>query len=122
MENQSKRILIVEDELIIALMIEKMVTKLGHQVIGKVTTGEEAVDKVVQDTPDLILMDIRLQGEMDGIEAMQEIRKKTHIPVIYITGNTDAHNKERVKKSDYLAFLTKPVTMYDLDQSFNFAS
>lgn len=122
MENQSKKILIVEDELIIALMIEKMVTKLGHEVVAKVTSGEEALETVSKHSPDLILMDIRLQGEMDGIETMQEIRKKTHTPVIYITGNTDARNKKRVKDSDYLAFLTKPVTIYDLNQSFNFAS
>ncbi|MDZ7715702.1 MAG: response regulator [Balneolaceae bacterium] len=122
MKNQSKKILIVEDELIIALTIEKMVQRLGHQVVGTVTSGEQAVNLVLENTPDLILMDIRLQGELDGIETMEEIRKQTNTPVIYITGNTDEQNKNRVKESDYLAFLTKPISIHDLDQSFNFAS
>jgi len=122
LEKQSKRILIVEDELIIALMIEKMVTSMGHKVIGKVTSGEEAIKKVSDDIPDLILMDIRLDGVLDGIETMQEIRKQADIPVIYITGNTDNLYKKRVEESDYLAFLTKPVTQYELNRTFSVAS
>lgn len=117
-----QRILIVEDEMVIALMIEQMIRNLGHHVVGKVATGEEAVDFAINLDPDLILMDIRLQGEMDGIEAMSEIRKKAQIPVIYITGNTDAMYKKRVEKSDHLGFLTKPITAGDLDPFFNFAS
>ena len=68
-----KRVLIVEDDLIISLTTEKMVEKLGYQVVGSVTSGEEAVRAAQENRPDVILMDIRLNGSMDGIEATQEI-------------------------------------------------
>lgn len=118
----SKKILIVEDELIISLIIEKMVKNLGHRVLAKVRSGEEAVSLAESLKPDLILMDIRLQGEMDGIEAMNEIRKGSDIPVIYITGNTDQMYRNRIQRSEYLDFLTKPITIEDLTQSFSQAS
>lgn len=123
MEKQTqKNILIVEDEMIIALLIEQMVEKLGHNVIGKVVSGEEAVDAAVRLNPDLILMDIRLQGDMDGIQASSEIRKQVEIPVIFITGNTDGFYKKRILEADHQGYLTKPITIYDLNRSFNFAS
>lgn len=117
-----KKVLIVEDELIISLLIEEMVKSLGHEVMDKVVTGEEAVNLALEQKPDLILMDIRLRGEMDGIEAMAKIKQKANIPVIYITGNTDQVYRNRVEKSEYLAFLTKPVTINDLSKSFGLAS
>lgn len=122
MEQSPKSILIVEDELIIALMIEKMIQNLGHTVLDKVTTGEEAIQAVENHQPDIILMDIRLQGEMDGIEAMSRIRKLWDVPVIFITGNSDATYRKRVEESDPLAFLTKPITLSDLSRSFSKAS
>ncbi|MDZ7771896.1 MAG: response regulator [Balneolaceae bacterium] len=118
----SKNILIVEDELIISLIIEKMVKNMGHRVVGKVRSGEEAIYSARSLKPDLILMDIRLQGEIDGIEAMTEIRKLEDIPVIYITGNTDQMYRNRIQRSEYLDFLTKPVTFDDLTRSFSQAS
>lgn len=122
MEEAKKNILIVEDELIISLMLEQMVENLGHNVLAKVTSGEEAIEVANTTQPDLILMDIRLQGDMDGIETMEEIRKSLNVPVIYITGNTDNLYRKRVEQSDYMDFLTKPITMNDLSRSFNFAS
>lgn len=122
MGKESKNILIVEDEMIIALMIEKMVENLGHSVIAKVPSGEEAVELALKYTPDLILMDIRLQGEMDGIEAMIKIRKQIDVQVIYISGNTDNLYKKRVKQSDCLGFLTKPITINDLNSAVNITS
>lgn len=118
----NKRILIVEDELIISLIIEKMVKNMGHRVLAKVRSGEDAVHAAESLQPDLILMDIRLQGEMDGIDAMNEIRKGSDIPVIYITGNTDQMYRSRIRRSEYLDFLTKPVTLDELSKSFSEAS
>lgn len=117
-----KKVLIVEDEMIIALLLERMVKNLGHQVIGKVTSGEEAITKVKANEPDLILMDIRLQGEMDGIETMSHIHQMCDTPVIYISGNTDSVNQEKIEQTDYIEFLSKPITISDLSRSFNFAS
>lgn len=117
-----KRVLIVEDEMIIALLIERMVNNLGHEVIDKVTSGEDAVTIATQNEPDIILMDIRLKGDMDGIEAMSRIRKKKNVPVIYISGNTDMFHQKKVSDSEYVEFLSKPITISDLSRSFNLAS
>jgi len=117
-----KKVLIVEDDLIIAMVIENMVKDLGHEVIGKTNTGEEAVDMALDLKPDIILMDIRLKGEMDGIEAVSKIREKMTVPVIYITGNSDQLNKERAEETGFISLITKPFTKIDLDKSFQLAS
>jgi CheY-like chemotaxis protein len=117
-----KEVLIVEDEMIIALLLERMVKNLGHQVVAKVTSGEEAISVAQEHQPDLILMDIRLKGEMDGIETMLRIHEMNNIPVIYISGNTDAVNREKINQTDYIEFLSKPITISDLSRSFNLAS
>ncbi len=121
-EESSKGVLIVEDELIIALMIERMVQNLGHKVLAKVTSGEAAIEAAKEHRPDVILMDIRLQGEMDGIDAMSVIRRTSNIPVIFITGNSDENYRKRVEEADPLGFLTKPITQGDLSRSFSCAS
>lgn len=122
MENYPQKVLIVEDEMIIALMIEKMIINLGHTVIDKVTTGEAAIEIAEKSSPDIILMDIRLQGELDGIEAMEKIREHSEVPVIFITGNSDESYRKRVEKTDPLDFLTKPISLKDLSRSFSRAS
>lgn len=103
-------------------MIERMVQNLGHTVLAKVTTGEAAVEAAKEHQPDIILMDIRLRGEMDGIEAMSIIRRTANIPVIFITGNSDENYRKRVEEVDPLDFLTKPITQGDLSRSFSCAS
>jgi len=118
----NKKILIVEDEMIISLMIERMIRQLGHTVVDRVITGEAAVEAAEKHQPDLILMDIRLKGKLDGIEAMMQIREKANIPVIYITGNTDSMYRKKAEQTEYLDFLTKPITYGELNRSFNFAS
>lgn len=99
-----------------------MIERLGHTVVDKVATGQDAIKAARIYKPDLILMDIRLQGEMDGIQAMKKIRKEENIPVIFITGNSDEIYKERIEKTEHLDFLTKPVTYSDLNKSVNFTS
>ncbi|MDR8390871.1 response regulator [Aliifodinibius sp. S!AR15-10] len=117
-----KNILIVEDEMIIALMLDQMVTKQGHNVIDKVSTGEAAVESAQRHKPDLILMDIRLGGQLDGIQAMQKINEQNPTSVIFVTGNSDDSYKKRIKEIDHLAFLTKPVTFHELSRSLSAAS
>lgn len=114
-----KKVLIVEDDLIIALSTQKMVQKLGYQVIGRVTTGEEAITEAVSAKPDVILMDIRLAGELDGIEASTQILNTiSDTAIIYLTGNTDQMYLERANETGYKAFLVKPVSIADLKKSF----
>lgn len=119
---RQRNILVVEDELIIALMIEQMLERLGHIVVDKVSTGEAAVEAAEKHKPDLILMDIRIQGDMDGIETVKKIRSKEDIPVIFISGNSDETYRSRVEEMDHLDFLTKPVSYHALDKSLDMAS
>lgn len=109
-----KRILIVEDDMLLALVEERLIQKLGYEVAGKTGSGEEAVQLAGELRPDLILMDIVLKGDMDGIEAMSEIRKHSDVPVIYLSGNSDRFNFERARKTEFTDYLIKPVTINDL--------
>ncbi|MDR8393662.1 response regulator [Aliifodinibius sp. S!AR15-10] len=114
MKDTPKKILIVEDDMLLSLVEERLIEKLGHQVVGKTGTGEEAVEKFMELKPDLILMDIVLKGEMDGIQAMQEIREISDVPVIYLSGNSDRYNYERAKQTQFTDYLVKPVSSSDL--------
>lgn len=90
---------------------------MGHEVLGVHAQGETAVTAVDEMPVDLILMDIMLEGNMDGIEAMQEIQlKHNSIPVIYITGNSDESTKSRASETNYEAYLVKPITFSQLQQ------
>lgn len=104
-----KNILIVEDEFIIGMLIEKQIRKLGYSVVGKVATGEAAIQKVQQGDVDLILMDIKINGNLDGIETMQEINKFSKVPVIYITGNSDPITRDRAMQTNPSGYIIKPI-------------
>lgn len=116
-ELNKKRVLIVEDDMIISLVIENMINELGHEVVGKATSGDEAIRIATTESPDLVLMDIRLKGDMDGIEAVTEIRQKISTSVIYLTGNSDRVNYERALKTEFTDLITKPFTISDLTKS-----
>jgi len=103
------KILIVEDEAIIALSTKKSLEKMGHTKIIIVDNGEKAVQYVRENQPDLILMDLKINGAMDGIETVQEIRKFSEVPVIYTTGNSDPKAKERAANTSKSEFLSKPI-------------
>ena len=117
-DGSKKGILIVEDDMIIAMVLERMVRKLDHKVLDKVITGQEAIECAQENEPDLILMDIQLKDDIDGIEAMKEIRKFSDVPVIYITGNSDQYNLNRAKETNFIEYLVKPIRMEDLKDSF----
>jgi diguanylate cyclase (GGDEF)-like protein/PAS domain S-box-containing protein len=108
------RILIVEDEGLIARDIEDMVRNAGYEIGAVVGTGEEAVEKAETTHPDLILMDIILRGEMDGVEAAEKIREGFNIPVIYLTAHTDENTLQRAKLTEPLGYTLKPVDQKEL--------
>ncbi|MCW9708634.1 response regulator [Fodinibius salsisoli] len=112
-----KDVLIVEDDMIISMVLEQMIEKVGYHVLDKATTGKKAIELALKLSPDIILMDIQLKGEIDGISAMQEIRKSSTVPVIYITGNSDQYYRSRAKKTNYIDYLVKPIQMEDLKAS-----
>jgi len=83
-----KNVFIVEDEGILVLVNTMLLNALGHKVVGKSNNGLDAIELIKKLDPNIILMDIKLKGEMDGIDTMKEIEKFANIPVIYITGNS----------------------------------
>ncbi|MDX1639917.1 MAG: response regulator, partial [Balneolaceae bacterium] len=108
-DNKAKKILIVEDDMLLSLVEERLIEKLGYRVAGKTGSGREAVQMVKDVQPDLILMDIILKDDMDGIEAMEQIREISDVSVIYLSGNSDRYNYERAKQTDFVDYLVKPV-------------
>ena len=102
------RILIVEDESIVAKDIQNSLTSLGYTVVGVVAFGEDAVERVGVLKPDLILMDVMLKGAMDGIEATEHIRREHSVPVVYLTAYTDDDTLRRAKVTEAFGYLLKP--------------
>ncbi len=104
-------ILIVEDDKVLSLLLTKMVEKLNFTVAGTAIAGREAINKSNELKPDLILMDIMLEDDLDGIDAMLELRKNgSQVPVIFITGNSDIYNRERAQETNYIDYLVKPIS------------
>ncbi len=109
-----KKALLVEDDFILALVHRKYLEKIGCDVIDTVTNALDAIKSALRNFPDFILMDIRLEGEMDGIQAMIEIQKQLSVPVIYVTGNSEPLVMERAKGTNMKGFLIKPLHIEDL--------
>ena len=107
---RSLNVLIVEDEFFIALDSQSVVESLGHQVLGIAVSAEEAVEMAGRIKPDVVLMDIRLSGPRDGIEAATEIWKRYGTSTVFVTANTDAATRERARQIRPVAFLEKPLT------------
>lgn len=115
----AKRILIVEDDDIQKIVMERLVTKLGHTVIGKSSHGSKAIESALRiGTVDLILMDINLADNIDGIEAAKEISKHKEVKLIYVTSDEDPLYRKRAEETNYVAYLTKPLEMTTLEQAF----
>ena len=102
------KLLIVEDEGVVAWHIQEALEKLGHTVVASIASGKKAIEIASQNQLDLVFMDIRLKGEIDGIEAAQEIRTRFNIPVIYLTAYADNQTLERALATNPLGYLTKP--------------
>jgi PAS domain S-box-containing protein len=103
------RILIVEDDAIIASQLQRTLHKMEYSTIGPVATGEEAVTLALREYPDVILMDIKLKGELTGIETAVKIHKEAEIPIIYLTAYAYDETIERSKDKHTYGFLTKPI-------------
>jgi len=108
------KILIVEDEMIIAANISLQLTSLGYEVSGIVPKGKEALIQIKENQPDIILLDINLKGKLDGIETAVLMQKDYNIPIIYLTANADEHHFNRAKATNPYAFISKPFKKLDL--------
>lgn len=115
------RILIVEDESIVALDLRSTLEELGYQVVGTADTGEAAVELAMREHPDIVLMDIRLRGAMDGTEAAEQIRRRYNVPVIYLTAYSDDATLRRAQASEPYGYLLKPFAERDLQVAIQMA-
>lgn len=116
-----KKILIVEDDEIIASLIERILKKKDYTIVAKVTTGEEALNRTADLGPDLVLMDITLKGAIDGIDAARYINSIFNIPVVFLTGSYDDETIERAKMAEPMGFITKPFNDRDLYSNIEIA-
>ena len=111
-----KKIVIVEDNLLIQELHKHYLTNLGHKVVGCFEKGNDVINFFNEgNEADLILMDIRLEDDIDGIQAMEEIQKSITIPVVYVSANSDDSNYARAVSTNMKAFLSKPLSSEDLE-------
>lgn len=108
------KILLAEDELLIAQCLKMELEMEGYEICSFVSEGEEAVKTAKKEKPDVILMDIHLSGKMDGIEAAREIIEHKNVPVIFMTGYNDIEMFNRAQKINPVSYLEKPIEIIDL--------
>ncbi len=118
---RKSRILVVEDEIIIAMELAERLKSMGYEVLRIVSNGPMAIKTALDEKPDLMLMDIMIQGTMDGIETATKIRTMSDIPVIYLTANADPSTLERAKVSDAFGYLIKPFEEKELNTTIEMA-
>lgn len=117
------KILIVEDEMLLAAELAMNLEALGYKVLDMLSSGKEVLDFLkTNDPPDLILMDIQLDGEMDGIETVKAIQKQHTIPIIYLTANADDLHFKMAKETKPEAFLSKPFKKLELQRAIELAA
>ncbi len=115
------RILIVEDDAIVAHDLHDHLVELGYEPTGVLFSGEEAIAELARIRPDLVLLDIRLQGELDGVQVAEEVRSAFDVPVVYLTGHTDEATLQRAKCTQPLGYLVKPFESAELRSTIEIA-
>ena len=121
MEKAKHTVLVVEDEVLVAMDIEESLEDLGYQVQDSVASGTDAIASVEQNLPDLILMDINLKGEMTGIEAAKQITANHNVPIVYLTANADIATISQAKVSLPYGYIIKPFTDKELQTNIEIA-
>jgi PAS domain S-box-containing protein len=114
-------IVIVEDEPIVAMDIKRCLKQLGYQVAAVAANSEDAVQQIVDKRPDLVLMDIRLKGDIDGIETAWRIRQRFNVPIVYLTAHSDPETLERAKFTEPYGYILKPYEDRDLHTTIEMA-
>ena len=119
--SSGQRALIIEDEALIAEELKERLSRLGFSIISTVDSADEGIAIATRELPDLVLMDIRLKGKKDGIEAAREIRRQVDLPIVYVTAYSDQLTVERVKHTDHDGFILKPFHRHDLQSTIEIA-
>ena len=108
------RVLIVEDDAILCFLNRKYIEFMGYEIVAVTTNGEDAIDAAKKHKPDVVLMDIRLQGDLDGIETASEITKFINVPIIYTTASSGEASRIQAAKNNMLGFCVKPIDVDEL--------
>ena len=108
------RIMVVEDERIVALNLKQRLTRMGYEVTAVVTSGEKALAAIAAGPPDIVLMDIHIDGDMDGIATAAAIPAELHLPVVYLTAYSEEHTLERARATQPYGYLLKPFSEREL--------
>ena len=112
-------IVIAEDEAIVAMENKMTLSSAGHKIVAVVAYAQAAIETFKETAPDLMLMDIKLKGEMDGIDAMHEIRKHSNIPVIFLSGNSDMKTRQRAGEIANSSYMLKPTLTSEIVDEVN---
>ncbi|ERN41980.1 response regulator receiver protein [Rubidibacter lacunae KORDI 51-2] len=115
------KILIVEDEAVVSLDLSRRLQKMGYEIVGRVASGEAAIAAIEENPPDLALMDINLQGDMDGIETAERLYKEFDIPVIYLTAYAGESTLQRAKQTRPYGYILKPFKERELRATIEIA-
>ena len=115
------KIQIVEDDEDVLEILQKFITTIGHIVVNSSSSGKDAIYYAGETPPDLVLMDIQLSGETDGIETAKELKSLHNIPVVFVTGSYDNDTVERAKQAEPMGYLIKPVDVRELKITIEFA-
>jgi len=115
------RALIVEDEILIAEELKDRLSRLGFSVIAAVDTADEGIAIATKERPDLVLMDIRLNGEKDGVQAAQEICQQVDVPIVYVTAYSDRLTVDRAKQTEHDGYILKPFHRRELQSTIEVA-
>ena len=115
------RALIVEDEILIAEELSERLSHLGFSVIATVDSADEGIAIATREHPDLVLMDIRLKGKKDGVQAAAEIFRQVDVPIVYLTAHSDRLTVDRAKGTNYDDFVLKPFLAHELQSTIEIA-
>ena len=121
MTSVKKRIIIVEDEALIADHIEMLLSEEGYKIVAVLDNAEDVFDFLKRENADLVLLDINLQGSLDGVDIAHQINKLHEIPIVFLTSNTDKKTIDRVKLTTPAGFIAKPYTVADLISNIEIA-
>jgi len=114
-------ILVVEDEIIVSKDIQNSLKRLGYNIVGSAASGEKAIEVALSENPDLILMDIMLKGEMNGIEAAEKIKEKINVPIIFLTAYAEDATLSKAKMVEPYGYILKPFKEIDLKTAIEVA-
>jgi CheY-like chemotaxis protein len=104
----SARVLVIEDDHIVARDIQRQLTRIGHTVVWSTSRGDDTLLLTLRTQPDLVLMDIRLEGDTDGVDAACRIRDECHVPVVFLTAYADDETERRASQAGSFGYILKP--------------